>query len=89
MVTWTFRYSDGVVQHLCDACGRKQAAHLDARLPREHEYGATTRKGKGRTGWTVTVLRAPQTDEWLYSVQCAHCEGPTTDEINHFLKTGD
>lgn len=89
MVTWIFRNSDGHVLHLCDACGRAKATQLDLRLPREHEHGASTRKGTGRTGYVITISRAPQTDDWLYNVRCAHCEGPTTDELNAYVKTGD
>jgi hypothetical protein len=89
MVSWIFRFSDGHVQHFCDQHGRAEAAAKDLRLPREHEHGASTRKGAGRTGYIVTVTRAPQTDDWLYAVRCTHCSAPSTDELNAFLRGAD
>jgi hypothetical protein len=86
MVSWVFRYHDGVAFHLCDACGRRQAAHQGLRLPLAHEAAAETRKGSGRSRWSVQVSRAPQTDDWLYHVQCNHCAGPTEDELNAWLR---
>jgi hypothetical protein len=86
MVTWIFRYDDGLVTYLCDACGRRLATTKDLRLPREHEAAASTRKGGGRTGYVVTISRAPQTDDWLYNVRCGHCTAPSTDELNAFIR---
>jgi hypothetical protein len=84
MTAWFFRYDDGLAYRLCDACGRRQAEMMKARLPKAHEHGATTRKGSGRTRWSVTISADAQPDG-----QCRLCSGPTTDELNAFLKTGD
>jgi hypothetical protein len=86
VVAWVFKYDDGVAFHLCAACGQRQAAHQGLRLPQAHEAAAQTRKGTGRSRWSVTITRAPQTDEWLYNVACAHCAGPSEDELNDWLR---
>jgi hypothetical protein len=74
MVAWVFTYDDGHVSCFCDAHGRAQAAKLGARLPEPHEAGTTTRKGTGRSRWSVDLRRAPQRADWA-DVACGHCDG--------------
>lgn len=72
-------------QWLCEHHGAARIAQQALRVPLPHEHSATTRFGHGRSAYTVAVRRLSEGA----AIPCSVCTAPTTDEINHYLQTGD
>jgi hypothetical protein len=71
-------------QWLCEHHGAARIAQQALRVPRPHEHSATTRRGHGRSAYTVSVRRLTEGAV----IPCSVCTAPTTEELNAFYREG-